>query len=201
MGIDTWMAATPAPHYLDGTIDHPLSDAGAAVLRQRVKDAPAHVIHATGIVQHNDGFDPDDAHAWTYSLLENAIDESLAGGIGCAVVTAERAWVVGGGMDDGPGIQWSEQIAALALTGVTELALDAGPRRVAPSVKEARALARRPDVDDHLVAVARDLLRRLDCTPHQVRTIGRSVGDLLDSKRPEFIDVLALTLRSRWVTW
>ena len=30
MGIDTWMAATPAPHYLDGTIDDPLSDAGAA---------------------------------------------------------------------------------------------------------------------------------------------------------------------------
>lgn len=201
MGVDVWMAAVPAPHYCDGKFDHPLSDVGAEVLRRRIRTVPAHIVQATGITQGNFDLDVEEAHTWTYSLLEDAINESLILGTGCALVTAKRVWLVGGGMDPGDGLGWSERIAALALTGITELPLDAGPRRVAPTLKHARAIVRRPELNDQVVNIACELLRKLDCSPHGLLSVTQSVRDLVEERGHVLADLLALTLRSRWVTF
>lgn len=201
MGVDVWMAATLAPHYGDGTIDHPLSDEGSKILWRRIQAIPAHVLHGTGITQGDSDLELEEMHACTYLLLEDAINESLTLGIGCALVTNGRTWLVGGGMDGGEGFAWSQRIAALALTGVTELPLDAGPRRVAPSLKQARAIVRRPELNNQIVTIARALLHELDCSPHRVRTISESVGELMQERQQILVDLLALTLRSRWVTF
>lgn len=198
MGVDIWMAATPAPHYDDGTIDHPLSDVGSEILRRRIQAIPAHLLRGTGITQGNSDLELEEMHACTYSLLEDAISESLTLGIGCTSVTNGRTWLVGGGMDPGEGFAWSQRIAALALTGVTELPLDAGSRRVAPSLKQAGAIVRRPELNNQIVAIARALLHELDCTPHRMRTISQSVGELMQERQQILVDLLALTLRSRW---
>lgn len=201
MSIEVWMAAAPAPHYGDGTIDHLLSEEGAEILRRRIRAIPAHVLHATGVTQGNYDMELGEMHAWTYSLLEDAVNETLTRGVGCELITGvECMWIVGGGMDPELGLVWSEPIAALALTGITELPLDAGPRRVAPSLKQARAIIRRPDLNDRVVRVARELMRELDCSHYRVRTVSQSVGALVGERPHVFAELMALTLRSRWIS-
>jgi len=200
MGIDVWMAATPAPYYSDGTVDHHLSEAGEDILRQRVNQIPAHVIHAVGIVQGNFDLESQDAHAWTYALLDNAITESLRFGVGCQLVLTPRVWLVGGGMDIGDGMDWCERIAVLALTGITELPLDAGLRRMPQSVKKARSIARDPNFADRTDEVARALLRQLGCSPQRARSIVPAIAEMVADRQETLVDLLALTLRSAWVT-
>jgi hypothetical protein len=199
MGIDVWMAATPAPHYSDGTIDHLLSETSASMLRRRADAVPAHIIHAAGITQGNFDLDEEEAHAWTHSLLDGAIAESLTFGVGCRLVWTPRVWLVGGGMDTGDGMLWSERIGVLALTGITELPLDAGPRRLPPSVKKARSIARKADFHHNTDDVTLALLRQLGCSPQRARTIVPSVAELAVERNDVLVDLLALTFRSAWV--
>lgn len=200
MGIDVWMAATPAPRFSDGTIDYPLSEQGAAILRRRVASLPLHIIHATGIVQGNFDLELDEAHAWTYSLLDEAITDLHEQNIGHSLVTLKRVWLVGGGMDIAQGLDWCERIAALALTGITELPLDAGPRRVAQSVTRARALARADGCYDSTAADIRALLRALRFKPDRAQGITSSTMQLLSERQDIWVDLVALRLRSAWVT-
>jgi hypothetical protein len=197
MSIDVLMSAAPAPWRERTPVPYPLAKGDADILRLRAAAVPDHVMHAIGICTQNNDLDGADAH--NRDLLDDAIAEGLEDGIGCAMVHLDRDWLIGGGMDAGDGGLWSERISALALSGITELALDADARAVAPSVVQAREIVTRPATWSHARAYLRDLLADLGAAPEQSTTAIDAAIALGTERTEVLVDLVAVTIRSRTV--
>jgi hypothetical protein len=194
MGVDVLMAAAPAPWRHGGPVPYPLAKDDADILRLRAAAVPDHVIHAIGICTQNNDLEAADAH--NRDLLDDAIAESLETGVGCALVHLDRAWLIGGGMDTGDGGLWSERISALALSGITELALDADVRELAPSVARARETVARPATWSHVRDYLRDLLADLGADPGQTAPSIDAAIARGTERTDVLVDLVAVTVRS-----
>jgi hypothetical protein len=197
MGVDVLVSAAPAPWRRAGVILHPLPPGDIDILRRRSAAVPDHVIHAIGICTANNDLDDADAHI--RSLLDDAIIDGLANGTGCTVVHLDRAWLIGGGMDDEDGGIWNERITALALSGITELALDVGPDEPAPSVVRARELVASPSAWPQARVYLHDLLAELGADPAHVAPVLDNAVALGTEHTDALVDLVALTIRSETV--
>jgi hypothetical protein len=196
MGIDLLLSAAPAPWREHGTVAHPLARADGDVLRRRADAVPAHVLHAIGICTRNNDLDDPEAHL--RALLHDAIAEQLELGIGCAVLELDRAWIIGGGPDTSD--QGHEAVTALALSGITELALDADAGAVSPLVEASRRRADEAATATHAREHLRAVLRHCGCTAERSEQLAAGVDLTAPDRRTDLADLLAVTARSATVT-
>jgi hypothetical protein len=197
MGVDVLMSAALAPWRQSEPVPHPLAKDDVDILRLRAAAVPDHVIHAIGICTQNNDLDAADAH--NRGLLDDAITEGLEDGIGCAVVHLDRTWLIGGGMEAGDGGLWGERISALALSGITELALDADTLELAPSIARAREIVGRPVTWRHARAYLRDLLADLGADPEKSTAVIDAAIALGMERTEVLVDLVAVTIRSRTI--
>lgn len=126
MGMDALFAAAPAPVDRSGRVLCPLSGEGLRVVHERVDALASQVLMACHrLVLPGDPQESVEMRDY----LHEAVDVVLGGAPHwCPRVDRNRAWVVSGGVTGGE-VPWDfEAVMVLAISGVTEVAIDAeGP--------------------------------------------------------------------------
>lgn len=194
MGLSTLLAAAPAPVDRSGRVLYPLSGKGLRVVHDRVDALSSQVLTACHRFVYFEN--PTDSQAMRDDLHE-AVDVVLgAAPYWCPRVDRHRAWVVSAGVDAG-GVPWEfDAVMALAISGVTEVAIDAeGP---SPSRLMAEKLA--PLVLDRLAEQYASWLSASGMSPEEqagaLAATVRSMAADLDGA----VEATAIALRTRSLT-
>lgn len=195
MGRRTLFAATPAPLDHRGRVLYPLSGTGLETVHDRVDALPKRLVSACGYISYLK--EPEDADE-TRAVLHDAVDDVLATApYWCPILDRQRPWVVSGGVTAGD-LPWDfENVMALGISGVTEMAVDS--EEPAPS----RLLAHKivPSVRDRLGEKLAGVLQTSGMgTDEQAAVLAATLRSMAADEEAG-IDAIAMALRTRWSTW